>query len=180
MWISIIRGMRWKLWRWRWMLWHQRPSVSTISHGTEKLRMKSSQWKHTHIGVRGMVTEMLINWKRFFLDVADLTKKIHDNCHPSSWCKLDPNYEPSKVILTSSTAETLLKNTLTRSFIYKEAQHYCLARDTFFVESFNNVFIIFHDKRISLGNSSIDWKLIRLYFTGMGIFCSVWYKQEKI
>ena len=95
--------------------------------------------------------------KTSFPNVMDHYKNIHDNCHPSSRCKLDPNYEPSKVILTSSTAETLLKNTITRTSIYKEA---LFALDTFYAENFNNVLNIFHGKRISLSLGKQQYRLI--------------------
>ena len=74
-------------------------------------------------------------------------KNEHSNCHPTSRCKIDPNYEPSRVVITNPKAEKLLQTTIENSVMYKSPQDYVLARDTSYVESFNNVMNIFQDKR---------------------------------
>ena len=65
-------------------------------------------------------------------------KNEHADCHPTSRCKLDPNYEPFRHVITITKAKKVLKNTI----------DYVLARDTSYVESFNNVMNNFQDKRI--------------------------------
>ena len=42
-------------------------------------------------------------------------------------------------------------DTLEKSILYRNAEDYSLALDTYFVESFDNVLNIFHDRRISFG-----------------------------
>ncbi len=36
--------------------------------------------------------------------------------------------------------------------VYKNAKHYVLAMDTYYVESFNNVLNVYHDKHIAFDN----------------------------
>ena len=79
-------------------------------------------------------------------------KNDHANCLPQSRCKLDPNYMPTKVIITSCRAEALLRSALQKCTIYKSPQDFVMAADTFYVESFNNVLNMFQDKRIAFGN----------------------------
>ena len=77
-------------------------------------------------------------------------KNIHTNCSPESRCRKDPQYQPSKIIITDSTAEELLVKALHSAVVYKQPEHFVNAMDTFHVESFNNVLNMFHDKRIAL------------------------------
>ena len=81
-------------------------------------------------------------------------KNIHDRCSAESRCRVDGNYEPSKLILTSPVAEKLLMDALHQTVVYKSPQDYIYAMDTFYVESFNNTLNMFHDKRIFFGDDS--------------------------
>ena len=74
------------------------------------------------------------------VNVVKHYRNQHEVCHPSSRCRLDPNYEPSKVIITSPVTERQLKGAIVESCIYRDTESYCLARDTFFVECFINVY----------------------------------------
>ena len=65
--------------------------------------------------------------------------KNEHSCHPTSRCKLDPNYEPSRHVIINLKAEKVLKITIENSVIYKSPQDYILSRDASYVESFNNV-----------------------------------------
>jgi hypothetical protein len=49
----------------------------------------------------------------------------------------------------------LLDSVIRRSTIYNAPEDYVLAKDTFYVESFNNVINIFQDKRISFSDEQI-------------------------
>ncbi|CAC5421807.1 unnamed protein product [Mytilus coruscus] len=76
----------------------------------------------------------------------------HVHCHHSSRCKVDSNYEPSKIVITNGKVRKMLESAIKSSTIYKYHQDYILAKDTFYVESFNNVVNIFQDKRICFGD----------------------------
>jgi hypothetical protein len=52
----------------------------------------------------------------------------------------DKNYEPSRIVSTDPVAEQLLVKVILKSNIFRYPQDYILGRDTFYVESFNNVF----------------------------------------
>lgn len=83
-------------------------------------------------------------------------KNIHTNCSPESRCRKDPNYEPSRLVITNPVAQKLLKDTIEHSVVYKKAEDYQFARDTYYVESFNNTLNIFQDKRICF--SDMEYK----------------------
>lgn len=72
----------------------------------------------------------------------------HTDCSPESRCKIDPNYIPSRQILTSPVAVELLLSCVRKCYVYKDAQNYIYHMDTSSVESFNNSLNVFHDKRI--------------------------------
>ena len=52
-------------------------------------------------------------------------------------------------MLLGAFAEGLLRKAIETSDLYKHAEDYVLAMDTYYVESFNNVLNIFQDKRIA-------------------------------
>ncbi|OWF37283.1 hypothetical protein KP79_PYT12693 [Mizuhopecten yessoensis] len=58
------------------------------------------------------------------------------------------------MIIKDPKAELLLRNAIQKSAIYQNPADYVdvMAMDTFYVESFNNVLNLFHDKRIAFGN----------------------------
>ena len=74
---------------------------------------------------------------------------IHNKCNVASRCKTDPNYEPSKSVIKCDTAKKLFLGVLHSSTIYKNYHNFSGAKETHYVESFNNVMNIFQDKRIS-------------------------------
>ena len=90
--------------------------------------------------------------RKSLLNIIDHYKDIHTNCHSISRCRTDPNYEPSRQVITDPAAEALLRTAITKSVLYSHAEDYVLAKDTFLVESFNNTMNIFHDKRIAFGD----------------------------
>lgn len=94
---------------------------------------------------------------RTLLDnIVDHYQNDHKRCHPSSRCKQDPNYEPSKVVLENPVAIKLLKSVIVNSTIYKYPDHFNLGRDTYFVESFNNTLNVYQDKRIAFGSEQYE------------------------
>lgn len=86
------------------------------------------------------------------MNTVEHSKGNHSDCHSSSRCKLDKNYEPSRVVLVDKVSEKLLRNVIVSSNLYKYPEDYVLAKDTYYVESFNNTMNIFQDKRIAFGD----------------------------
>ena len=72
----------------------------------------------------------------------------HKNCDTSSRCRKDPNYIPSREVLTSPVAIRLLTETIQKWDVYRNAQNYVHHMDTFFVEPFNNTLNMFPDERL--------------------------------
>ena len=52
-------------------------------------------------------------------NIAEHYKNNHQNCHPSSRCKKDKNYEPSRVVIDDSVGEKLLGGVIRNSMIFK-------------------------------------------------------------
>ena len=82
-------------------------------------------------------------------NVVSHYKDDQSSCHATSRCQRDPNYEPSRQVITNPKAEKMLESVIHSSAIFKSLDDFVLARDTSYVESFNNVINIFQDKRIS-------------------------------
>lgn len=106
------------------------------------------------------------NLKTSILNIVEHYKGNHKNCHETSRCKTDRNYESSKIIITDPKAEKLLTTVLTNIQIYKTAKDYVHCMDTYYVESFNNALLQYHDKRINFSEkvyrfrtniATLDW-----------------------
>ena len=74
----------------------------------------------------------------------------HGGCHQTSNCKT-PGYIPSRTIIRAPAAVDLLRKTIQGLFIYKNPGKYVKCRDTHYVVSCNNTFLIYIDKRIHYG-----------------------------
>lgn len=55
-------------------------------------------------------------------------------------------------MLVDKVSEKLLRDVIVSSNLYKYPEDYVLAKDTYYVESFNNTMNIFQDKRIAFGD----------------------------
>ncbi|KAK3091924.1 hypothetical protein FSP39_023755 [Pinctada imbricata] len=88
-------------------------------------------------------------------NIVEHYKDNHSSCHSTSRCK-EPKYEISRTVITDPKAEKLLKDILRNSTIFKYPGDYILAKDTFYVESFNNVVNVYQDKRISFSDSQYN------------------------
>ena len=86
------------------------------------------------------------------LNIVEHYKNDHRNCPPQSRCRRDPNYEPSRIMITNAKAEELLTAVIRHSVLYKSARDFVLGKESYLVESFNNLMNVFQDKRISYGN----------------------------
>ncbi|OWF46804.1 hypothetical protein KP79_PYT22279 [Mizuhopecten yessoensis] len=94
--------------------------------------------------------------KRNLLNIIEHYKGNHAGCYAESRCRKDKNYEPSRQILSDAVATKLLFKVLTSFVLYKSPHDFVLARDTFYVESFNNVMNIFYDKWISFSDKQYE------------------------
>ncbi|VDI45471.1 Hypothetical predicted protein [Mytilus galloprovincialis] len=81
---------------------------------------------------------------------------MHSSCDPSSQCRSDEKCEPKRIAVTDPVAEKLLLGILLNSTIFKYPQDYVLGKDTFYVESFNNVINIYQDRRIAFGDKQYN------------------------
>jgi hypothetical protein len=81
-------------------------------------------------------------------NVVDHYQNKHTQCDATSRCRKDPNYELSRITLTEEPAIRMLEGVIKKAAIYKNAENFVHAKDTFYVESFNNSLNMFHDKRI--------------------------------
>ena len=75
-----------------------------------------------------------------------MTTATHRQCNSSA------SYFPSRIILKDEVAFNLLQNYIKKLYIYKHPENYVNCIATHFVESFNNVVLIYLDKRIYYGN----------------------------
>ncbi|CAG2254076.1 unnamed protein product [Mytilus edulis] len=146
-------------------LWHAvkavKKAVTKISKGTK--RSEGISWS-VQLGDKVEPIATHINWavrnceqnslklKESLDNIVNHYCDKHENCHHSSRCRFDSNYEPSRTVLTNLKARKMLEIAIKSSTIYKYPQDYILAKDTFYVESFNNVVNIFQDKRICFGD----------------------------
>ncbi|KAJ7308512.1 Orexin receptor type 2 [Desmophyllum pertusum] len=87
------------------------------------------------------------NLRRRLLTILDHYQGNHTNCDPDSKCK-NPGYRCSKVKLNNPRGIAALHKFILDSKVYKLAEDYYLCRDTYWVESFNNVILIYCPKRI--------------------------------
>ena len=96
--------------------------------------------------------------RKSVLNIINHYKNKHDDCHPTSRCKTDPYYEPSKTITDDPKAELLLEQALQKTLIYKHPHDFIHCMDTYFLESFNNALLQYHDKRTASQLSEDSYK----------------------
>ena len=75
-------------------------------------------------------------------------KNNHGDCQPSSRCKTDVNYEPSKTIVSDGHDHLLLRKVLERTLIYKSPGDFVHCMGTYLVVCFNNSMLQYHDKQL--------------------------------
>lgn len=65
-----------------------------------------------------------------------------------SRCRTDNNYEPSRIVITNTIAEELLKSVIIKSTKYTGAADFVLGTGASHIESVNNAMNMYHDQRI--------------------------------
>ena len=145
--------------------WHAAKGITkqlkVITNGTKKmhgvtwhseLSDKAASIKtHCYYAMKNCKTSPVI-LKSLLQNIVEHYKGEHENCLEESRCKTDANYEPTKTQIKDSDAERILIQAIKGLQIYKNAEDYVHCIDTHYVESFNNVALVYHDKRISFGN----------------------------
>jgi hypothetical protein len=89
----------------------------------------------------------VVKLRRLLDSVVPHFMNQHDVCDPSSTCRL-PDYIPNFDVIIDQRAVKLLQDFMHSTAVFKKPADYVHARDTFLVESFNNVVLIYLDKRI--------------------------------
>lgn len=79
-------------------------------------------------------------------------KNKQQKCHPDSRCKHDTNYEPKRTVLPIPIAEKRFLCVIQKFTIYTNSEDFVLAKDTCYVESFNNTMKMFQDNRFAFSN----------------------------
>ena len=111
--------------------------------------------KHLHWAIRNCegdeqkLKDSLDNIVRHF-------KGDHSQCSSKSRCQRDPHYESRSIVISDPKAEKLLSDAIRKSVVYRNPADFALAKETHFVESFNNVMNMFQDKRISFSDREYD------------------------
>ncbi|KAI8490240.1 Orexin receptor type 2 [Branchiostoma belcheri] len=93
----------------------------------------------------------------------------HEQCHAGSPCQSSV-WRPRKVLLKDPDAIEAYTKFLKSTEVYKRAEHYIMVldpylylvvecRDTYMVESFNNVILIYAPKRVHFGDSVFNMRV---------------------
>ena len=106
---------------------------------------------HIHYSIRNC-GQNTITLRQNLDNIVQHYKNVHVGCSIESRCRRDKNYQPSKMTIDDPKAELLLQKAIQSSVVYQHAEDYVMAMDTFYVESFNNVLNMFHDKRVAFGH----------------------------
>ncbi|KAK3099354.1 hypothetical protein FSP39_003212 [Pinctada imbricata] len=123
---------------------------------SEQLRDKvESVSTHVHWAIRNCRGDATC-LRESISNIVEHYKNDHAKCNPSSRCRSGENYEPRRLVIRDPVAEKLLRGVLLNSVIYKHPDDFKLGRDTYVVESFNNVLNIYEDKRIVFGRDQYD------------------------
>ncbi|CAC5410848.1 unnamed protein product [Mytilus coruscus] len=139
--------------------WHAitkvKVAMKRVSAGSKYLKEKSwsaqledkveSVATHFHWAVRNF-EENPKELRDVLLNIVEHYKNNHQKCHPDLRFKRDTNYKPKRIVLKPGV--------IRKSTIYTHPEDYVLAKDTCYVESFNNTMNIFQDKRIAFSNDN--------------------------
>ncbi|XP_078583012.1 uncharacterized protein LOC144865863 [Branchiostoma floridae x Branchiostoma japonicum] len=97
------------------------------------------------------------NIRASILNMVEHYMGNHGKCHKTSPCQ-QRTWKPSKVLLKDEKSIEAYRQFLKSTEIYKNAENYVMCRDTFMVESFNNVVLIYAPKRIHFGKVNFDMR----------------------
>lgn len=92
-------------------------------------------------------------FQQYLLNIVDHYQGKHDLCNKDSRCQ-HPGYVCSKRPITSPQAKEAYMKAITKTTIYKNPSDYLLCRDTFYIETFHVVVLIYAPKRINFGDNT--------------------------
>jgi hypothetical protein len=76
--------------------------------------------------------------QKLLLNVVEHYIGNHAECLTTPQCRVDKNYKPSRFVIVDKISEKLLREVIINSTLYKNADNYVMAKDKYYVESFNN------------------------------------------
>ena len=152
-------------------VWHETSKIPSkfkkISSGAKKNEGKT--W-HGQLFDKGSSVNVHVNWcirncgqncdelKSKLENVVNHYQNRHDHCDPKSRCKVDPNYEPSKVVITSAFAASLLLKFIQSLNVYRRPERFVYSRNTGYVESFNRAIKLFHSKDVHFSDEDYQMR----------------------
>ncbi|XP_070556938.1 uncharacterized protein [Ptychodera flava] len=140
--------------------WH--PQLSDKGSGIKTHCYWSMKRAKQYLQVNGNTPEVRAEASRQLRqDLDNVVAHYQDNhtyCDQSSRCRRQENYQPSYRAIRSPTAAEMLRKALQKSAIYKHPENYIDCKDTHYVESFNNVALLYHDKRIAFGKTGYKFR----------------------
>lgn len=148
--------------------WH---ATKPITRELNKIGLGAQKWEgikwHIQLQDKGLLIRNHVYWAldhcndnvetlRGHIDnCVEHFQNRHDKCEAGAACKkLD--YVPSFTVVTDPAAVQSLVKCLKGLTVYKQAANYVLSMDTYFVESYNNVCLIYLDKRIHYKNQMYE------------------------
>ncbi|XP_070567203.1 uncharacterized protein [Ptychodera flava] len=148
-------------------IWHQEladkgASIKTHFYWCMKRSMNFLQEQNECEETQAEAVQLL---RRNLLNIVDHYRGNHAQCHEQSRCSM-PGYEPSHRLLESPVAINLLTDFIMNNTIYKQAGAYIHCKDTHYVESYNNVCLLYQNKRVVFSNgmyrmrsdlTTLDW-----------------------
>ena len=139
----MTHGMGWKAYRKLWKQYHPDQNIKRARHGP-------NSW-----AIRNCCQDPL-TLRQLLSNIVSHYKNEHSKCHQTSRCKINGNYEPSRVVVTDPKTEKMLRNAIESAVFFKSPEDSVLARDTSHVESFNNVMNVFQDKRTAFSDQTYN------------------------
>ncbi|XP_068751250.1 uncharacterized protein [Montipora capricornis] len=97
-------------------------------------------------------------FQQYLLNIVDHYQGKHDLCHQDSRCK-HAGYICSKKKVFDPKAVDAYKTAIMKTTIYKNPSDYLLCRDTFYIESFHVVVLIYAHKRIHFGDDTYEMRV---------------------
>lgn len=97
-------------------------------------------------------------FQQYLLNIVDHYQGKHDLCHQDSRCK-HAGYICSKKEVSDPKAVDAYRTAIMKTTIYKNPSDYLLCRDTFYIESFHVVVLIYAPKRIHFGDDTYEMRV---------------------
>ncbi|XP_077862653.1 LOW QUALITY PROTEIN: uncharacterized protein LOC144344647 [Saccoglossus kowalevskii] len=126
-------------------------SIKTHFYWSMKSAKKFMGSENTNMDTRSEACQAL----RTSLDnIVNHYQNNHADCSLASRCRRQADYEPSFRVMRNQVAINLLSKFIKNTIIYKQADSYVECKDTHYVESYNNVCLLYQDKPVVFGNET--------------------------